>query len=287
MKNQFRTHALLLVLIAIGCFNFLLKPNISSLNADFEIPLRSSLLLDKGGLWAKEDSEQYFEENTDAAVNQLTEAEEKAGWKRLFNGKDMTGWRNFNKQTIGKDWIIEDKAIHLNAQKNESGHWQAKDGGDIITTEEYENYELRLDWRIAPCGNSGIIYNVLEREDLKYVWHTGPEMQVLDDACHPDAKIHKHKAGDLYDLIPCASITVKPAGQWNKIRLIQRNGKVEHWQNGKKVVEYDQNAPTWKEMIAGSKFKSMPAFGTSRKGHIALQDHGDKVWYRNIKIRPL
>jgi Domain of Unknown Function (DUF1080) len=109
----------------------------------------------------------------------------------------------------------------------------------------------------------------------------------LDNTCHPDAKIIKHRAGDLYDMISCSTENVKPAGEWNSIRLVSNNGKIEHWQNEQKLVEYDQNAPTWKAMIAGSKFKTMPLFGTSRKGHIALQDHGDKVWYRNIKIRKL
>ena len=112
-------------------------------------------------------------------------------------------------------------------------------------------------------------------------------MQVLDNSCHPDAKIIKHRAGDLYDMISCKYENVKPAGQWNSIRLKIKDGKVEHWQNGRKLVAYDQNSPKWKEMIAGSKFKKMPFFGTSRSGKIALQDHGDKVWYRNIKIRKL
>lgn len=112
-------------------------------------------------------------------------------------------------------------------------------------------------------------------------------MQVLDNACHPDALIEKHRAGDLYDLIACKYETVKPAGQWNKVRLINRNGKVEHWLNGRKVVEVDMTGEDWKKLISGSKFKDMPAFGKATKGKIALQDHGDKVWYRNVKIREL
>lgn len=219
--------------------------------------------------------------------NTLTDEEKAAGWRLLFDGKSIANWRNFNKQTIGKDWIIDDNAIHLNARKNPQGGWQAADGGDILYDEVFENYELRLEWKIAPCGNSGIIYNIVESDKYEYPWQTGPEMQVLDNACHPDALIEKHRAGDLYDLISCKYMTVKPAGQWNRVRLINRNGKVEHWLNGRKVVEVDMTSSEWLQLINNSKFKDMPDFGRSTKGYIALQDHGDKVWFRNIRIKVL
>jgi cytochrome c len=221
------------------------------------------------------------------AANTLTPAEQKAGWKLLFDGKTITGWRNFNKKTIGKSWVIDptEQALHLKAEQKPDGGWQSTDGGDIITDKAYQNYELSLDWKLAPCGNSGVIYNVIERPDLKYVWESGPEMQVLDNACHPDAKIEKHRAGDLYDMIACKYVTVNPQGEWNQARLIIKNGQVEHWLNGRMVVSFPIHDSSWKRMIANSKFKSMPFFGTGRKGHIALQDHGDKVWYRNIKIK--
>lgn len=219
--------------------------------------------------------------------NTLTESEKSSGWKLLFDGVSTAGWHNFNKETIGKSWIVEDGAIALDARKNPEGHWQAPDGGDILTAEEYENFELNIEWKISPCGNSGIIYNVVESKDYDYVWNTGPEMQVLDNTCHPDTRFTTHRAGDLYDMIECKYVTVKPAGEWNKVRLIKNKGKVEHWLNGVKVVEFEMYNDQWNEMIKASKFKDMKGFGLAAKGKIALQDHGDKVWYRNIKIKVL
>jgi len=219
--------------------------------------------------------------------NVLNDAQKAAGWKSLFDGKSLTGWRNFKKQTIGAGWIVDNGAIHLNAKKNADGGWQTKDGGDIITNDEYENFELELEWKIANCGNSGIIYNVVESDDYDYVWQTGPEMQVLDNVCHPDTRYPTHRAGDLYDMIACKYETVKPAGSWNKVRLVSNNGKVEHWLNGHKVVSFEMHNEKWTEMIANSKFKDMSGFGKARKGHISLQDHSDPVWYRNIRIREL
>ena len=165
--------------------------------------------------------------------------------------------------------------------------WSAKDGGDIITKNEYDNFELRLEWRIGACGNSGIMFNVVEDEKYHSVWLTGPEMQVLDDTCHPDTKYPTHRSADLYDMIECKYVVVRPAGEWNKVRLISNNGKVEHWLNGRKVVEYEMHTDQWRAMVANSKFKDMPDFGLSKKGHISLQDHNDKVWFKNIKILKL
>ena len=223
-----------------------------------------------------------------AAANVLTDEETKQGYKLLFDGKSFAGWHNFGKTTLGPDWIVDsaEQSMHLNVKKKQDGKWYA-DGGDIVTADSYENFELQVDWKIDTCGNSGIIYNIIDDPKLEFVWRSGPEMQVLDNKCHPDAKIIKHRAGDLYDLQSCSQETVKPALEWNNAKLVQNKGKVEHWLNGVKVVGYDMNAPAWKELIKGSKFKDMPKFGSMMKGHIALQDHGNKVWYRNMKIKML
>lgn len=226
--------------------------------------------------------------------NTLTEKEKRDGWQLLFDGQNINGWHNYGKTTVGKSWVINDNSIHLDAKPNAEGHWQAPDGGDIVSAEEYGDFELSIDWKIAPCGNSGIIYHIVEDQaKYGYPWMTGPEMQVLDNACHPDSKFPKHRAGDLYDLVECKYVTVKPGGEWNRARLIFKNGRVEHWLNNRKVVElqmFDNGKPTkkWLDLIAGSKFPKLSAdFGLSQKGKIALQDHGDPVWYKNIKIRKL
>ncbi len=217
--------------------------------------------------------------------NTLTPPEVAAGWELLFDGNSLDNFRNFNKQTIGKAWEINDGAIMFNPEAKMSD----EDGGDIITKGAYDNFEFELEWKIGNCGNSGIMYFVNEdgNDKLKAPFHSGPEMQVLDDICHPDTKYPTHRAGDLYDLIECKYVTVKQAGSWNKVRIVSNNGKMEHWQNGRKVVEFTMFDDNWKRMVANSKFVEHPLFGTFKKGHIALQDHGDPVWFKNIKIKKL
>jgi len=199
----------------------------------------------------------------------------------------MDKWRNYKKQTIGSSWIVSDGSIHLNAEKRDEGGWQVADGGDIITNDIYKDFEFHIEWKIGQCGNSGIMYNVKEADQYDYVWLTGPEMQILDNTCHPDTRFRTHRAGDLYDMIESKYNTVKPAGEWNKARIVSKNGKVQFWLNGYNVVNFEMHTDEWRDMVANSKFKDMPDFGTMTEGHISLQDHGDKVWFKNIKIRKL
>jgi hypothetical protein len=215
------------------------------------------------------------------AQNTLTKKEEKEGWKLLFDGTTTTGWRTFNKGAAGTAWKIQDGALVLDktAAKEERG--------DLITDKEYENYELTLEWKIDSCGNSGVIFNVVEDQKYRATYLTGPEMQVIDNNCHPDAKKEKHRAGDLYDLIKSKKETVKPVGEWNLVKLVSNKGKYQFWLNGTKTVEFTMHTPEWDAMVAGSKFKTMPDFGKATKGRIALQDHGDIVSYRSIKIKEL
>lgn len=249
----------------------------------------------KGNLWSTEgwytmnqipaNDPEFKSPATLIQHNVLTEKEKGEGWKLLFDGKTTAGWRNFKSTTIGSAWKVKDGALHLdNSVKKD---WQVVGGGDIITEEEFENFELSIEWKLQPCGNSGVMYNVVESDEHDYVWNTGPEMQVLDNVCHPDARIEKHRAGDLYDMIATKFVTANPGGEWNYARLISNKGQVEFWLNGYKLVEFTMFTPEWTEMIKNSKFKDMKGFGMSPKGHISLQDHGDLVWFRNIKIREI
>lgn len=214
------------------------------------------------------------------AQNKLTPAEQKAGWKLLFDGKTSAGWKIFNSTSNGSAWKVSNGELYLDRSTKEGR-------GDLITEAEYENYELNFEWNIAECGNSGLLFNVIEDTAYSAVYLTGPEMQILDNTCHPDAKIIKHRAGDLYDLISCSTETVKTTGQWNQVRLISNKGNYQFWLNGKNVVNFKMHDAAWDEMIKNSKFSSMPDFGKATKGHLALQDHGDKVSFKNIKIKEL
>ncbi len=218
--------------------------------------------------------------NESHAQNKLSKQEEDEGWWLLFDGQSLQKWRNYNSQETGSAWKIEDGALVLDTSNGAKG-------GDLVTQKEYEDFELKLEWKISACGNSGLMFNVIEDAKYHSPWLTGPEMQILDNTCHPDAKIHKHRAGDLYDLVPCSKETVKPAGEWNQVHIISKGGKYEFWLNGTKVVAFEMHTAEWKALVAKSKFNEFPDFGTSRRGRIALQDHGDKVWFRNIKIKPL
>jgi len=194
----------------------------------------------------------------------------------LFNGSDFTGWRGYKSATVPTRWRVENGVMALGTEGAR---------GDIITTEEFRDFELELDWKISEGGNSGIFYFVQEAEGAPNTFSTGPEMQVLDDARHPDGKLPSHRAGALYDLIPASEAAAKPVGEWNAVRIVVRDGRIEHWLNGRRVVATTYGDDAWRAMVAGSKFKTMPDFAKVPRGRIALQDHGDRVWYRNIRIR--
>lgn len=212
--------------------------------------------------------------------NTLTKKEKKQGWRLLFDGISTKGWHTYNQSGLGGAWDVEDGALHL--KKAGNGH-----GGDATTQDEYGDFELTLDWKISLNGNSGVMFLVKEEPKYERPYYTGPEMQVLDNNGHPDAKIIKHRAGDLYDLITSSPETVKPAGQWNSIKIKLKDASLGFWLNGTKILSTTLWDDNWNKLVAGSKFKDMPGFGKYRTGHIVLQDHGNEVWFKNIKIRKL
>lgn len=226
------------------------------------------------------------QETTTMADNNQNQTEKEGDWISLFDGETTQGWHTYGKDSIGRAWIVDDGALHLDASNKKD--WQTSDGGDIVSEREFDDFHLQLEWKVAENGNSGIIFYVQEdTSKYDYTWNTGLEMQVLDNNGHPDAKIHKHRAGDLYDLIASSPETVKHAGEWNQVEIISNKGQLEFHQNGQKVVETTLWDDNWRELVAGSKFADMPGWGSFKSGKIALQDHGDNVWFRNIRIKEL
>lgn len=212
-------------------------------------------------------------------ANALTSAEEGEGWRLLFDGDDLEQWRGYRRDTPPASWQPQDSVLAFVA---------ADDGGDLMTREQFGDFEFRYDWKISEGGNSGVIYRVTEDSDQP--WHTGPEMQILDDERHPDAKAGvdgNRTAGSVYDMIAPPAGVVNPAGEWNEAGIVARGNHVEHWLNGQKVAEYDVGSDEWNRLYQASKFGEMAGFGVQPSGHIVLQDHGDPVWFRNLKIRPL
>ncbi len=211
--------------------------------------------------------------------NTLTGQEQKEGWKLLFDGQTTQGWHVYRNATNGGAWKVTDGELWLDPT--------AQGRGDFMSDNEYENFELRLDWKIEKGGNSGVIFNSMESTQYKYAWNTGPEMQILDNDGHPDGKFPKHRAGDLYDLISTKKESVKAPMEWNSLRIISNRGHLELWLNDVLQVEATMFTPEWAALIKGSKFAKHPDFGTYRKGRLMLQDHDHRVWFRNIKIKEL
>ena len=195
-------------------------------------------------------------------------------WRSLFDGRSLAGWHAYHQAGTPTNWRVVDGSIMAVAP-----------GADLVTNDKYTNFELALDWKVWPGGNSGVIYRVDESGDETYV--TGPEMQILDDARHPDGKSPLTSAGSNFGLYPAPRGIVKPAGEWNEARVLVNGNHVEHWLNGTKMVEYELGSDDWNARVQASKFRAWKGFGRSPSGVIALQDHGDSVAFRNIRIRTL
>lgn len=236
------------------------------------------ILISRGGEWAATGKVTLPATWKDMSThNVLTEKEKADGWKLAFDGKTSVGWRGFKKDKFpDAGWSVNDGLLI---------HEAGKGGGDIVTADEYGDFEFACDWKAAKGANSGIIYRATEDHD--YPWQTGMECQILDDANHADGKKPQTRAGTLYDLVACAVDVSRPPGEWNHARIIVKGTHIQHWLNGFKVVDIDMASEDYKKAHAASKWPGMPDFGKRAKGHIALQDHGDEVQFRNIKVKKL
>jgi hypothetical protein len=205
----------------------------------------------------------------------------KKEWIPLFDGKTTKGWHSYGKTVTGEAWKVENGVLHLAPSKGVNA-------GDLITDESFDDFDLKLEWKISQNGNSGILFFIQDNPTkYKQIWYTGPEMQILDNEGHSDGLIRKHRAGNLYDLIEGTEGIEKAVGEWNQVEIINNQGNLSLILNGTTVVSTIVGNDNWKTLIAGSKFKDMPDFAKVTSGHIGLQDHGNEVWFKNIKIRKL
>lgn len=205
--------------------------------------------------------------------NTLTPAEEAAGWELLFDGT-LDGWKGYRRDDVPGGWTVEGDALAFTP---------GVEAGDLMTVDRYADFELVFEWRILEGGNSGVFYRATEAERAPY-W-TGPEYQILDNRRHADGANPETSAGSNYALHAPAEDVTRPVGEWNRARIVVSDAHVEHWLNEMKLLEYELWSDEWREIVATTKFVDWPGYGMARAGHIGLQDHGDPVWYRNIKIR--
>lgn len=212
--------------------------------------------------------------------NNLAKTEKDQGYKLLFDGRSMTGWRPYQNKPADS-WTVKDGALYCAGSTTDKSDRRA----DLITMDQYENFDLSLDWKVAPKGNSGILYMVTEEYPTAYL--SGPEYQIIDDVNFPEKLEDWQKTGANYAMDAAPAAQPNPAGQWNHTRIVVDNGHVEHWLNGKKIVDYRLWTDDWKQKKAAGKWKDAAGYGASKKGHIALQDHGSEAWFKNIKIREL
>lgn len=216
-----------------------------------------------------------------AKPNILTARERAEGWQLLFNGRDLAGWRSYTGGAPASSWVVRDGTLMLTAN---SGRMS---GADLVTAGSYGAFELTLDWKVERGGNSGVLYLARNVPQTKYIYETGLEMQILDDAGHSDGKIPSHRAGALYDLTVPPPGAAHPAGSWNHARLRVEPGRIRQWLNGTLTADVPFGNADWRKRVAASKFAKMPLFGTFSSGVIGLQDHGEPVAFRNIKLRQL
>jgi 3-keto-disaccharide hydrolase len=240
--------------------------------------------------------------------NALTAAERAAGWRLLFDGRTLRGWRGLGYDSVPTaHWLVVDGVIKKIARGNvpRVADGRPLDGGDLMTVDTFGNFELAWEWKVTPGANSGVKYNVSEELSVTQGGQLTPaavaqgiiapshsalgfEYQMLDDDRHLDGKLATHRAGGLYELVaPSGSKHLHPVGEWNQSKIVFRGNHGEHWLNGEKIVEFDLGTARMDSALAASKYRSIPGFGTRRKGHIVLQDHGDEVYFRDIKVRDL
>ncbi|MCJ8208287.1 DUF1080 domain-containing protein [Mucilaginibacter sp. RS28] len=212
-----------------------------------------------------------------SAQNKLTAKEKRAGWQLLFDGTSTKGWHTYLKPEATEAWKVVDGSLTLDPK--------ASGQGDLVTDNEYENYDLSVEWKISETGNSGIIFGVHEDPSFGQTYLTGIEMQVLDNKGADDNKKASHLAGSLYDMKAPAKDVAKPAGEWNLARILKKDGQLTFWLNGTEIINVKMGSPEWQELLNNSKFKTWKGFAAYPKGKIALQDHGHEVSFRNIKIR--
>lgn len=213
--------------------------------------------------------------------NMLTEAEKAAGWQLLFDGNTLSGWHNYNSDTLS-GWFVEEACIRAKGDGSDGS-------GYIVTDKVYENFELAWDWKIAEGGNSGVLYHVVENPKFNVPYITGPEYQLIDNIGFPETLEEWQKTAADYAMhVPDTSkLTIKPAGEWNTSKIVFDNGHVEHWLNGEKVVEFEAWTDDWFERKHSGKWENAPEYGLARKGVLCLQDHGSAAWFRNMKIKEL
>jgi hypothetical protein len=203
-----------------------------------------------------------------------------AGYTSLFDGKTLNGWRTYQNKPADS-WMVKDGLIYCKGSTTDKSDRRA----DLITVDTFENFDLQVDWKIAPQGNSGILYMVTEAQPTSYL--TGPEYQLIDDVNFPEKLEDWQRTAANYAMNTAPGAHPKAAGQWNHTRIVVNKGHVEHWLNGEKVVEYDLWTDDWKKRKAEGKWKDAPDYGMSRTGHIALQDHGSEAWFKNLEIKRL